>query len=482
MLDLEPSRISGLRPIPLVVDLDGTLIRSDLLIESFFAELGVRPLAAFSLAPALFSGKAALKHRLAETAPLDVAALPYDKTVIALIETARTEGRLVYLASASNEKYVAEVARHLGLFEGWFASNETVNLKGPVKAQRLVEIFGVGQFDYVGNEAADLAVWAQARKSITVGAPAALRASLPTLGDDVIHLDTPQATLKTWLKLLRVHQWVKNALVFLPLLMAHQFNGAALGTALLAFIAFSLCASSVYIINDLADLAADRAHPTKRARALASGMIPLAAGLSAVPILWFSAFAVAAFASLPFAEILFLYFSLTTLYSFSFKRKMLVDAFTLASLYTIRVIGGGVAVGVMLSHWLLAFSMFMFVALALTKRYTELATLADKNLSKPSNRNYEIGDLDIVAALAAAAGYSAVVVLALYINSDAVVGLYRHPELLWFVCPIVLYWFSRVLLLAHRRMMHDDPIVFALQDRVSLFAAGVIAVLVLAAI
>jgi 4-hydroxybenzoate polyprenyltransferase/phosphoserine phosphatase len=482
MLDLVQSTAGDVTPVPLVVDLDGTLIRSDLLVETLFAELGRRPAAITGLLPSLLAGKAAFKHRLAETAPLDVAGLPYDEAVLAAVRTARADGRRVYLASASNEKLVADVARHLGLFDGWYGSSETVNLKGAAKADLLVKTFGVRQFDYVGNDTADLAVWQQARKAITIRASAAVKRNLPVLSDHVEHLDAPQASPAAWMKLLRVHQWVKNALVFVPLLMAHQFHLAALGHALLAFIAFSLCASSVYILNDLVDLEADRAHPTKRARAFASGAIPLSAGLYAVPILWLAAFAVAAVTSLSFVLVLLAYFALTTLYSFVLKRKMLVDAFTLASLYTIRVIGGAAAVGVVLSQWLLAFSMFMFVGLALIKRYVELAMLADRNLPNPANRNYQIGDLDIIAALSAASGYNAVVVLALYINSDAVVPLYRHPDLLWFICPLVLFWFSRALLLAHRRRMHDDPIVFALQDRVSLLTAGLVAVLVLAAI
>jgi 4-hydroxybenzoate polyprenyltransferase len=293
---------------------------------------------------------------------------------------------------------------------------------------------------------------------------------------------TPGVTPAAWIKLLRLHQWVKNTLVFVPLLLAHQFTLGALGNAVLAFFAFSLCSSGAYILNDLVDLRADRAHPTKRIRAFASGAIPLAAGLLAVPLLWLTAFAMAALTTLPFVLILLTYLALTTLYSFVLKRRMLVDAFTLAGLYMIRVIGGGFAVGVVISHWLLAFSMFMFVALALIKRYVELATLADRQLPNPANRNYQIGDLDIIAALSAASGYNSVVVLALYISSDAVVPLYRHPDLLWLVCPIVLFWFSRALLLAHRRKMHDDPIVFALKDRVSLLTAGFVAALVLAAI
>jgi 4-hydroxybenzoate polyprenyltransferase/phosphoserine phosphatase len=482
MLDLKQSTESDSQLVPLVVDLDGTLIRSDLLIETLFAELGQRPAAMFDLLPNILAGKAAFKHRLAETAPLDVTSLPYDDMVLTLIRRARADGRLVYLASASNEKLVADVARHLDLFDGWFGSSETLNLKGAAKADLLVKTFGARQFDYVGDDTADLAVWEQARKSITIRAPAAVKRNLPAFSDHVEHLDAPQATPAEWMKLLRVHQWVKNALVFIPLLMAHQFNGVALMHALLAFIAFSLCASSVYILNDLVDVQADRAHPTKRTRAFASGTVPITAGLLAVPGLWLASFAVASLTSLTFVLVLLTYFALTTAYSFVLKRKMLVDAFTLASLYTIRVIGGAAAVSVVLSHWLLAFSMFMFIALALIKRYVELAMLADRNLPNPANRNYQVNDLDIIAALAAASGYNAVVVLALYINSDAVVPLYRHSDLLWFICPLVLYWFSRVLLLAHRRLMHDDPIVFALKDRISLLTAGFVAVLVLAAI
>jgi 4-hydroxybenzoate polyprenyltransferase/phosphoserine phosphatase len=482
MLDLVQSTGADAGLVPLVVDLDGTLIRSDLLIETFFTEVGRRPAAIAELLPLVFASKAALKHRLAETAALDVATLPYDETVLALIRQARADGRRVYLASASNEKLVAEVAAHLGLFDGSFGSSETVNLKGATKADLLVKTFGARQFDYVGDESADLPVWEQARTAITIRASTAVKRSLPALSDHVQHLDAPQVTPKAWIKLLRVHQWVKNALVFIPLAMAHQFTLAALGDALLAFIAFSLCASSVYILNDLVDLQADRAHPTKRNRAFASGAVPLTAGLAAVAVLWLASFAVASLTGPAFMLVLLTYYALTTAYSFVLKRKMLVDAFTLASLYTIRVIGGAAAVGVVLSHWLLAFSMFLFIALALVKRYVELAMLADRNLPNPSNRNYQINDLDIVAALAAASGYNAVVVLALYINSDAVVPLYHHPDLLWFICPIVLYWFSRVLLLAHRRRMHDDPIVFALKDRISLATAAIVAALVLAAI
>lgn len=471
--------------LPLVVDLDGTLIRSDLLIETFFAHLGGAPAGLLALAGAARQGKAAIKHHLA-AASVDVARLPYDETVLAQIAEARAGGRPVFLASASNEALVRRVAAHLGVFDGWFASDATVNLNGATKAARLVAAFGERGFDYVGNHAADLAVWVHANRALAVRLAPTARRRLLAMAPDAEFLDAPPAgalaAARTWLQLLRVHQWAKNALVFVPLLMGQRFNLDALGSALLAFVAFSLCASSVYLVNDLVDVEADRAHPTKCRRGLASGQVSALAAMAAAPALLAAALAFAALVSWSFAGVLLAYVALTGAYSFSLKRKMLVDVVTLAGLYTIRVVGGGVAVGAAASNWLLGFSMFMFMALALIKRYTELAARLDRGLPSPTNRNYALEDLPVVAALAAAAGYNAVVVLALYLSSDAVTQLYRRPELLWFVCPVILYWISRALLLAHRRMMHDDPIVFALRDRVSFATVATIGVLVLVAI
>ena len=266
---------------------------------------------------------------------------------------------------------------------------------------------------------------------------------------------------------MRVHQYAKNALVFVPLLTAHAFTPEALLQSILALLAFSLCASSVYLLNDLLDLAADRAHLTKRRRPLASGMIPLMDGILAVPVLFLASLAVAIVVSPTFLGVLLGYFALTTAYSLVLKRKMLIDAVALALLYAFRVVGGAVAINVAISEWLIAFSLFIFMALALVKRYIELSSLLDRSLPDPSNRNYKTGDLPIVAALAAASGFNAVTILTLYLSSDAVHSLYNHPQLLWLLCPVLMFWFGRVLLMAHRRLMHDDPIVFALRDRVS---------------
>ncbi len=473
-----PARLG--HELPLVVDLDGTLIKSDLLIEAIFKRIGTDPAAVFGLLLALRRGKAQFKDVLAQMVDLDAAGLPYDEMVLGLVREARDAGRPVYLASASNAKFVSAVAAHIDSFDGWFASDAATNLSGRAKAERLVETFGERGFDYIGNDEADLPVWAAAARRIGVRTPLQLRRKLAALGVEVI--DTPKVTWKQWLQLIRVHQYAKNALVLVPLFTAHKFDLESLFQSTLAAIAFSLCASSVYIFNDLVDLSADRQHPTKKNRPLAAGAIPILRGVVAMPLLWLASIGLAACVSWPFLGVLLLYFALTNAYTCWLKTKMLVDVVALSLLYSLRIVGGAAAIDVPVSEWLIAFSLFIFTSLALIKRYIELATRLDKGLPDPSNRNYRLDDMQIVAMLAAAAGFNAVTVFALYISSDTVHSFYRHPQLLWLVCPVLMYWISRVLLMAHRRLVHDDPIVFALKDRNSFIAGVLIACIMLAAI
>lgn len=466
---------------PLVVDLDGTLIASDLLVESAFAHLGRFPARTLSLVSALRHGKAALKAQIAAHIDVDVAHLPYDARVLALIEAARAAGRPVYLASASNARYVAAVADHLGLFDGWFGSSSTENLSSATKAQRLTDEFGAGGFDYAGNDSADLAVWAQARRRIAVDPPAAVRRQLLALDPQAMILERAAGRLKDWPRLLRVHQWVKNVLVFVPLVTAHHFDPAAFLAAFGAFLAFSLAASGVYILNDLVDLDADRKHRSKRHRPLASGAIAVRDAMIAAPLLVAASGAVALLLPPWFGAVLTVYLVLTTAYTFWLKRKMMIDVVTLALLYTLRVIGGAAAIAVPLSEWLLAFSMFIFVALALIKRYTELAARLDANLPDPTNRNYRKSDLEVISAMSAASGFNMVTVFTLYISSESVRPLYSHPLALWLICPLLMYWFGRMLVLAHRRMMDDDPIVFAMRDKISIATFALIFLIILVA-
>jgi 4-hydroxybenzoate polyprenyltransferase len=470
---------SNLRP--LVVNLDGTLVRSDLLVESAFYYLAQGPLHLVNLLSAIRRGRATLKAEFAAKIGIDVAGLPYDEEVVSLIRQRRATGQKVYLVSAGNERYVQAVADYLGLFDGWFASTDTENLASGSKARRLVEALGEGGFDYVGNGRGDLAIWTVASGRIAARASSLVRSRLLAMDPGAILLENTIAQAPEWLKLLRVHQWAKNALIFVPLVTARRSDLLALGEAVGAFLAFSLAASAMYILNDLLDLDADRKHPSKKRRPLAAGTVSITRTMVLMPVLLVIGLSGALTIAPSFAAVLLGYLLLATAYSFGLKRKMLVDVLALASLYTIRVVGGAVAISVPMSEWLLGFSMFIFTALALIKRYVELTTRIDKDLSDPTNRNYRKSDLDIVAVLAGAAGFNAVTIFALYISSDVVRTLYRHPDALWLICPILMYWLGRALLMAHRRLMHDDPIVFALRDWNSYVALGFIGLILIVA-
>jgi 4-hydroxybenzoate polyprenyltransferase/phosphoserine phosphatase len=472
---------SAAEDFPLIVDLDGTLVRTDLLFESYFSTVTNSLRGHKSAAAALLRGRAQLKAYLAGSSDIDYGLLPYDEAVLALIARVRAEGRRVYLATASNKHHAERIAAHLGLFDGVFGSDSSTNLKGEAKARLLVETFGARRFDYAGNDHADMAVWGDARKAYAVGAGRGLARKMDRLGIPVEHLEREPPSLRAWLKALRVHQYAKNVLIFVPVLTAHAYSAHSLLNAALAFSAFCLCASSVYILNDLLDLDADRRHPAKRSRAFASGAIPIAHGIIAIPLLLILAFGLAFALPLPFAGVLAGYLALTLAYSFKLKRKLMIDVVILAMLYTTRVLAGAAALPMFVSEWLLAFSMFIFTALALVKRYVELSMLLDKELPDPANRNYRLADLPIVGALAAASGFNAVTILALYISSPAVGPLYRHPERLWLICPILLYWIGRVVVLAHRRLVDDDPVLFALRDPVSRIAGALMVAIVLLA-
>jgi 4-hydroxybenzoate polyprenyltransferase len=448
--------------VPLVIDLDGTLARSDLVLESAFAQVGASPTRIAPILSALLRGRAALRAHLAIDAKMDFGALPYDEEVMVLIRDARSAGRPVYLSSSNNEFYARGVANHLGLFDGWFASTSSEYLDAPAKARRLLDVFGKGGFDFVGSPRDIAAVSSSAREH--------RQASKQRGG-----------SLRSWIKLLRVHQWSKNALVFLPLLSGHWFSLSSVGNAVGAFFAFSIAASSIYILNDLVDLDADRKHRSKKFRPLAAGTVPLKKALLAATALLALSIGVGYVISVLFLGVLLGYILLTTAYTFVLKRKIIVDVIALACLYTVRVIGGAAAIAAFPSEWILGFSMFMFTSLALIKRYVELTGRLDAELPDATNRNYRKSDLNIVACLAAASGFNAVTVFALYISSDTVKHLYRHPKALWLACPVLMYWLARALLVAHRRGMNDDPVVFALRDRNSLLAFGLIGAIMLGA-
>lgn len=485
---MSPAAASPLAPamdevlVPLVVDLDGTLINSDLLLESFFALLAANPVHAVKAALRLRDGKAALKAALADAAVVDLHDLPFNPVVLDYLKAEKARGRRIYIASASDERHVTRLAEHLGLFDGAFGSDGVRNLAGRTKAARLVEEFGAKGFDYIGNDTVDLAVWDVCRRPMAANASPRLVQEMRRRYADMHDLGGRRPQVRDYMKALRLHQWMKNILVFVPLIAGHRFGLGDIATVVLAFLAFGLAASSAYQLNDLLDLAGDRDHPTKRFRPLACGAVPLLHGALLVPVLLLAAAVVALAASPAFLGVLALYYATTLLYSLYLKRRVLVDVMTLTGLYTLRILGGAAALEMAPSAWLLAFSVFIFLCLGIVKRYVELVGRLKAEKGNPKGRGYVTDDLPMLAALAGASGYSAVVVLALYLSSPDVHDLYTRPTLLWGVCPLVLYWVSRVLLIAHRGHLHDDPVLFAAKDRVSLMVGGLVLVLVALAI
>ncbi|KWF03468.1 UbiA family prenyltransferase [Burkholderia pseudomultivorans] len=470
---------------PLVVDLDGTLLRSDVLIESGFCYLKSAPLRCFApLGWLLRGGKPVLKSQLAIGTELDVSVLPFDPQIVEWLKEERANGRTIVLATASHEKYAHAIARHLELFDDVLATDEQVNLSSHRKKDRLVARFGEHGFDYAGNSRDDLPVWRAAERAYVVNAPATVRRAAEKVGNVERVFESRPPALKTWARSLRMHQWLKNLLIFLPLLAGHMLGSLQLiADAVLAFVAFGLCASSVYLLNDLLDLEDDRHHPTKCKRPLASGALPLLWGLAAFPVLLAGAFTLA-FVALPwrFAAVLLGYYALTLAYSTVLKRLVMVDVVVLALLYTVRIVAGTTAIAVHLTFWLLAFSMFIFLSLALVKRYAELLSMKKRGLNQSRGRGYVAGDLEMISPLGCAAGYLSVLVLAMYIQDPKTAHLYRHPQLIWLACPLLLYWISRTWIITHRGHMHDDPIIFAVRDQLSLAVIGLCGLVFWAAI
>ena len=432
----------------LAVDLDGTLVKTDLLLESLLALLKQKPLSFFVLPLWLLKGKAYFKQEIARRVSLDVRTLPYREDMLDYLKVQRAQGRSIVLATACDTQIARQVADHLKLFDSVFASDGIINLSSEAKRKRLVSEFGEKGFDYAGDHRSDRVVWASAREAIVV--------------------EDAKKGLVDHLKPLRPQHWLKNVLIFVPLIAAQRFFETGLfERAILAFIAFGCFASSGYLLNDLFDLNADRHHPHKRLRSFAAGDLPLSYGIAMIPALIALGGIIGLLVSPLFLAVLFLYLGLTTTYSFYLRKIVLLDVIILAGLYTMRLMAGSAAVGIWPSHWLLAFSTFLFFSLALVKRYGELVIVRGVEGQRATARGYELSDGELLAAMGVASGYLAVLVLALYINTDTAKAFYSRYQLIWFECPLLFYWISHVWLIAHRGKMPDDPVVFAVSDHTS---------------
>lgn len=474
---VDAERADG-RPKPLCVDCEHALIHTDLFHESLLGLMRCSPLMLLRLPFWLVRGTAYFRERLAAAVNIDVTLLPYNEKLLDYLREAKQAGRELVLATALPRRQAEAIAGHLQLFDRVEATDQASPLSPARKAERLCALFGTRGFDYAGAGRENLPVWRVAHAALVVHPAKGVEHEANRFSPVTAVFPRPRRGWGAYAQTLRLHQWVKNFLVFTPLLAAHQWSDtAALGNALLAFLAFSLCASSVYLLNDLLDLPFDRAHVRKRLRAFAAGTVPVLHGMLLIPVFLAASFFVALWLPSRFLFVLLGYLVLTAAYSLWLKRLVIVDVLVLATLYTSRVVAGSAATAIVPSFWLLAFSMLIFLSLAIVKRYSEMLVVLGQKKSEAAGRDYSTKDLPMLMSLGTASGYLAVLVLALYVNSPEVHRMYAHPAYLWLLPPPLLYWISRVWMKTHRGEMHDDPVLFAVRDPHS----WVIALLVAAA-
>ena len=427
---------------------------------------------------ALAGSRAELKAYVSSQSTIQPDMLPIHEDFLAYLRRERAMGTKLVLATAAHEKVAEAFCDHIGLFESYVASNSETNLKGTEKLEKIKEISS--QFHYAGNSEVDLAIWKEAKGAVVVGT-----ASLKEKAGRLTHIDEwfppEKSRFQVLTKALRVHQWAKNLLLFLPLILSHKLEAGSLWLAALGWAAFSLTASSVYLVNDLFDLHADRQHPTKKKRPLAAGTLQLHHGAAWALLCLALGISVSALAGLQAVKILGLYVVITSVYSFKLKKIALIDTITLAGLFTLRIVAGGIITSTAVSFWLMFFSIFFFLSLAFAKRASELITVKNLGKKKTAGRGYYTEDVLAVSQIGTSLGLCSIIILALYIHNPATALLYKSPTYLIFACSLILYWLLRVWLLTHRGEMHDDPVAFAMKDRQSyLVALGVIISAILA--
>lgn len=500
MRDVVPNELVTLQP-PLCVDLDGTLVKSDTLVDAVLLLLRQQPRTPLEWPRWLRSGRAGFKREVTRRAVVDVEHLPYNQPLLAYLQEERSSGRKIYLATAADQAFAEQVAAYVGLFDGVLASDGTHNLAGANKLRAFQERFPDG-FTYIGNALPDRSLLRASHQPMAANPHRALRKALRRDGTELHREFTDRkAPAKVLLKAIRLHQWSKNILVFLPAALAHDFSPRSLGVCLLAFLSISFCASATYLLNDLLDIEADRKHPRKRHRPFAAGDLSPITGAVVIGVFFAVAITLALALPLLFAApgqpsgfhavlaaphqfLLWLgVYTLSTLaYSFVLKRLALVDVLVLSGLYTVRIIAGSAAAGVAVSAWLGAFSIFFFLSLAYVKRFSELTLMVEAGKTKASGRGYQTADLEQLRSFGTGSAFASVVVLTMYISNLAAANLYTHVNRLWLLVPVLLLWISRVWLLASRGELHEDPVVYAITDRTSWLLGAVSAVVVWSAL
>lgn len=453
------------------VDLDYTLISADILVEQIVSYLKSKPLAFFQILLWLLKSKQNLKEKLYENVHLEYGELPYREEVLRYLKQEKENGKKLVLVTASSIKIAQNINNHLKLFDEVYGSDSTLNLKGKNKAKFLEQKFGRNQFTYIGDSIVDLPIWKKSKNSILVSNARIMNLILEKQKNFSCNLLSYRTKIEDFFKLVRLHQWVKNLLIFVPLLFAHKFNDVyVIGQSIFAFISFSLVASSVYIFNDLVDIKNDRKHPGKKKRPIASGVISAYTALSIALLIFLLGIVIALSINYKFTLICLIYIFLNLVYSFAAKRIPIVDIFLLSTFYVLRILSGSFATEIPVSNWLLAFSIFFFLSLATLKRYVEL------NLSSNSEKNiygrpYDINYLNLFQVLGINSAFASAIVLILYINSEKVYTLYKSPSLLWFDAFLLLFWLTLLWNHSKSKDIDYDPVLVVLKNPIFLLVS-----------
>ena len=493
----ETTEMAGAGRVPLCVDLDGTLVKSDTLVDSVLVMARQRPLSLLQIPGWLGRGKAAFKEQVTRAVELDVEHLPYNRELLQYLQQEHGRGREIYLATAADAGLAQRVAAHLGIFAGVMASDGLRNLAGRNKLAAFQTRFPQG-FCYIGNATPDARVLAACAEPMVANPTGGLKAGMRRRKTvPVREFSDGSSKLRAFFRAIRIHQWAKNILIFLPLMLAHAWTKAAITAGVVAFFSLSFCASATYIINDLLDLEADRRHPRKSQRAFASGDLSAIAGVAIVCVFFGGSLVLAlllpgiytrlsggTMALVPYRFLLWLmiYLVTTLAYSFRLKRMVMVDVIVLSALYTVRIIAGSEATGVAISQWLGAFSVFFFLSLAFVKRFAEMESLLARNAVPSNGRGYLVGDIEQLRAFGSSSAYASVFVLMLYISTLNAANLYHHPKLLWLLVPVLILWLSRMWLQASRGQLDEDPVVYAITDKKSLLLGVIVAGIVVMAL
>jgi 4-hydroxybenzoate polyprenyltransferase/phosphoserine phosphatase len=476
----DPSDLST-SDLPLCIDLDGTLVKSDTLLDSLCQLVRKEPWQLFRILFWLARGKAGFKVEVGRRAPLDPRRLPYNTQLLHYIQAQRRDGRSIYLTTGADGALARRVAAHLGIFDAVFATDSVTNLTGVRKLRLLTG--RLRAFDYIGNSRTDLPLLAAARHAMLANPTLGLQLSLGLWRLPIARTFVDQRPpARTLVKAIRVHQWAKNILLLAPLALSHQLLAGSIAKAVAAFFCFSFMASANYLVNDMLDIESDRRHPAKRLRPFAAGDLSVAGGFGLALVLTLASVLMLPLLPGAFALWLGVYIVSTLAYSLYLKRIVVVDVLLLSGLYTLRLLAGGAATATEISPWLAGFSIFLFVSLAMVKRFSELENLRERGATFTYGRGYMVADLEQIRSFGTSSATAAVVVFALYISRPDVVALYKHSARLWLVVPLLIYWLFRVWLLASRGELDDDPVVFAMRDPMSLMVGVAVVALAVWAI